>query len=394
MAGVAAAGLVLLDAGRAGRLDTLTAAVVALAVGGSAEVSAVPDAGLPFGLRGGVNVMPLGVSLTGAVLLGVLLLRRGRDGLLVRGAGAAIAILTGLAMVTRLARGTVRFQLPDLASASGGGLGAASSCSKGRLPAATGLAFGKLGGGLQPETIDAQFSLALGTVLTAALAWTLVVVGVCWLAARLRIVSVGLRALLWPLGAITIGCLLAAWALHGSAAAGGVLLVLPTAVLGMLLLGLGIPWTVRSDGPLSCALDGAGALTPDGALVWVSGTALLGYAMVIAARTSARSADRSFGGDGGMLRRAAALAGRLAPAVGALLATMALLARASVTLGATAFGFSLPVLDANLAANPLLSLWTGLVAGAAAGFVASLLVDGLGTRISVSLRAWNDRVRR
>src|SRR5687767_1243542 len=90
MAATAAAGLLLLDAGRFGGFGRLTAAAVAMAVGGSAEFGAAPAGGTPVAVRGSIDLMPLGVALTGAVVLGCLLLRH-RDGLLVRGAAAAVA---------------------------------------------------------------------------------------------------------------------------------------------------------------------------------------------------------------------------------------------------------------------------------------------------------------
>ncbi|WP_307849603.1 streptophobe family protein [Qaidamihabitans albus] len=385
MAGIAAAGLSLLDADRIGGLGALTAAVVALAVGGSAKFGAVPAGGLPVTVQGGVHVMPLGVSLVGAVVLGALLLRRGRDGLLVRGAAAAATFPAGLAMVAWAARGTVTFRLPDGTSAAGGGLGV-PGCSKGGVPAAGGLPFG---GGGPLGALDAGFSVAVGPASAAAVGWALAVVGVCWLAVRFRVAAAGLRAVLWLMGGITVVGLLVAWASGGAAAAGGVLLVLPLAVFGALLLGLGVPWTVSSEGMLSCVLDGAGPLSPGGPLIWVSGAALLGCAIVAA------SAAASAGGrPGGPLRRAADLAVRLAPVVGAVLAAMALLSRVSAGLGINAFGFSLPVLDAQVAANPLLALGAGLAGGAVAGLAGSLLVDGFRSRASVAWPTWNDQDRR
>jgi hypothetical protein len=63
---------------------------------------------------------------------------------------------------------------------------------------------------------------------------------------------------------------------------------------------------------------------------------------------------------------------------------MTLLTRVSVDVTVGAFGLSLPVFAARLTANPLLALVAGLAGGAVAGFLGSLLADG----ISVSSRAW------
>jgi hypothetical protein len=363
MAGVALAALLLLGAGRSGDLAALTATVVALAVGGSADVVAVPAGALPIAVRGAVDVMPLGVSLAGAVVLGALLLRHGRDGLAVRAVTAAVAVAAGLAAIAVPAQGNLALKLP------GGGSAGASACGPG-----TGAA-SRFGG-----AVDAGFSAAFVPTAAAAAGWALVVVGACALAVRFPVVVAGLRAAVTVFGAITAGCLLVAGVFGGAAAAGGVLLALPQAVCGVLLLGLGVPWTVTSHGVLSCALDGVEPLSPGGPLTWVPIVALLACGIVVAARIGRRP--------GGSLRRAGVLAAWFAVVTGGVLAVVTLLSRVSVELGVTAFGLSIPVLDARLAANPLLALAAGLAAGAVAGFAGSLLVDGFHSSASVSSRAW------
>ncbi|EOD64248.1 hypothetical protein H480_32808, partial [Amycolatopsis vancoresmycina DSM 44592] len=87
---------------------------------------------------------------------------------------------------------------------------------------------------------------------------------------------------------------------------------------------------------------------------------------------------------GSPVRRAVASAVRFGPAAGAVLAVVALLSRVSADVTVGAFGLSLPVFSARLAADPLLALVAGLAGGAVAGFAGSLLADG----ISVSSRAW------
>ncbi|XVS67395.1 hypothetical protein ACQPYE_15450 [Actinosynnema sp. CA-299493] len=128
-----------------------------------------------------------------------------------------------------------------------------------------------------------------------------------------------------------------------------------------------------------------GPPAPGGPLTWVAVVVLLGLGVVAAL---------SRGRDGTPPRRAARLALRLAPVVGAALGVSALLSRVSVELGVGAFGFSFPVLDARLAADPLVALGLGIAAGAAAGFSGSLLVDGVLRVASVSWPAWTDRVGR
>ncbi|QQQ79209.1 hypothetical protein IOD16_12705 [Saccharothrix sp. 6-C] len=371
MGAVAAAGLLLLDADRIGAFGGLTAAVVALAAGGSAEFGAVPASDLPFALRGGVAVVPSGVSLAGAVVLGWLLLRR-RDGLLVRGAAAAAAFPVGLAAVAWSARGAVA--LPR--GASGGGSGAAV-CG---VPAV-----GPSGRGGSVDALRAGFAVPVWPAVAGAVCWVLAVVGVCLLVARFRVAErcrPAVRGGWWTAIAVTVGCLVVAWASAGPAAAGAVLLVLPLVVSGALSLGLGVPWTVTSDGALSCVLGEVGPPAPGGPLTWVAVAGLLGLGVVAA---------RSRGRDGTPLRRAARLALWLAAVMGPVLCASALVSRVSVDLGIGAFGFSLPLLAARVAADPLVALALGAAGGAAAGFSGSLLVDGSLRVTSVSWPAWTDR---
>ncbi|MEV8435747.1 streptophobe family protein [Actinosynnema sp. NPDC051121] len=368
MAVVASAGLLLLDADRVGGFGGLTAAVVALAVGGTAEFGAAPAGELPLAVRGGVGVTPLGVSLVGAVVLGWLLLRR-RDGLPVRGAAAAVAFPAGLAVVAGFARGTVT--LPGRAAGGGGG---GSVCG---LPAA-----GRIGRGGAGDALGAGFSVPVWPVLAGAVGWVLAVVGVCWLVARFRI---ALRGVLWASGGLTAVCLVVAWVSGGSAAAGGALLVLPVVLFGVVSLGLGVPWALSSDGALSCVLDGVAPPTPGGPPTWAAVALLLGLGVVVA--WTGRW-------DGTPLRRATRLAVRLGPVVGVASGVLALLSTVTVGLRLGAFGFSLPVLEARLAADPLVATALGGAGGAAAGFAGSLLAGGFLRLASVSWPAWADRVGR
>ncbi len=395
MVGVAAAALLLLDAGRAGELRPLTAAVVTLAVSGAAEISVVPQgelpvaangtgpaptAGLsavppvaangnagpipttagslrpapsaaapgrfPISLHGTVHAMPLGVSLVGAVILGALLLRRGRAaGLGVRAAAAGVAFPAGLAAVASAARGNLTLRLP-------GGSGT-SGCAPG-LPFRGALP--------HSGSLSAAFGVDLAATAAAAAIWVLAVAGVCWAVLRFRAFAAGLRGALIALGGLTAVCLLVAVVFGGAAAAGGVLLVLPQVVAAVLVLGLGVPMTL----PCGAAPS----------LTWVAAVVLLGCGVVVAARTRHRPTSTA--------RRAAVIAVRLALVLGAVLGVLTLLSRVSLELGVAVFSFPIPV----LAANPVLALVAGLAAGALAGFAGSLLVDGFRSRFSVSSRTW------
>jgi hypothetical protein len=364
MAGTAAAGLLLLNADRVGRVDRLTAAVVAMAAGGPADVSVVPAGGLPIAVQGQIQVMPLGVSLVGVVVLGALLLRRGRSGMLMRGASAAVAFTAGLGAMAAFARGT--FTLPSgPARAAAGGVG---GCSTGASTP-----FGDAG---SVDTLQAGFRVAAGATMVGAAGWALAVVGLCWLAVRFPVVAGTLRAARWPVIGTAAVCVLAAWAFGGPAVVGGVLLALPAAVCGAFLLGLGVPWVMHADGALSCVLDGGWSPAGGGVLTLLSGAVLLALGVTVAARTDR---DRT----GGPLRRAAGLALRLAPVVALALAVLTLLSRVSVELGVQAFIIAVPVLEVRLAPNPWGALVAGLGAGAAAGFAGVLLVHAFRRRTSV-----------
>ncbi|WP_439385623.1 streptophobe family protein [Amycolatopsis lexingtonensis] len=215
-----------------------------------------------------------------------------------------------------------------------------------------------------PTHLEAAFSVAVGPTLAAALVWGLVVVGACWLIARFPSVATTLRALRWPLAGLAVVCLTAAGVLGGAAAAGAVLLLLPQLLPAVVLTGLGVPWHFGTTGLLSCAPD-----TTFPAAHWIAGVVLLGLGITVGLRRRRPP-----------LRQAA----ELAAVVGGVLAGTALLSRFSVDLSVTAFGFSVPVLGAELAANPLLALAAGVVGGAVAGFAGNLLARA----ISVSSRAW------
>ncbi|MFI0911323.1 streptophobe family protein [Streptomyces abikoensis] len=192
MAGVAAAGLHLLGADAAGSLGSLTAAVVVLAVGGSITPSGSVEA---FGLTGAgahttIDIAPLGVSLVGALLLGMVFARslrplgpavRGAE-LLARAAAVALLFLLVLGGLVWAASSTVTFD--------GGGLGLGSTGGgTTRIPGLGDI--GDIGGGLPGRLGDlAQakasvgFTVRPGASLLGGLAWVLGVLLVTLLSAR------------------------------------------------------------------------------------------------------------------------------------------------------------------------------------------------------------------
>ncbi|MDR7276303.1 hypothetical protein [Catenuloplanes atrovinosus] len=381
MAGTAVGGLLLLDAGRFGRVDRLTAALVAMAAGGPAEVGAAPG-GLPIAVQARVEVIPLGISLVGAVVLGVLLLWRGRERLLLRGASAVAVVAGGVGVAAWAARGPVTAPVGD--ALTGGGAAPRCASSGAGLPfPGTGLPFG---GGGSLSSLDGVVAVAAGPAVLGAAGGALAVVAVCLLVARFPASAAGLRTLGWSASVLAVLGVLGVWIVAGPAAAGGVVLASPVAVGGAVLLGLGVPWPVHVDGALSCVLDGGVALPAGGMLVVVAGVILVAAGVVVASVTVRA---------GGPVRRAVVFAAWFGPVTGAVLGVLAVLSRASAEVGVRALLFSVPVLEVRAAPDPWLALLAGVVAAAAAGFVASLLADGLRWRPSGSGRTASqiDRAR-
>jgi len=247
--------------------------------------------------------------------------------------------------------------------------------ARGKLPLPDGVAAGgcgRSGGSARlpvSGALDAGFSVAAGPAMVGALAGALAVLGACWAGTRFPARTASVRAVGWLAGGLTVLGLTLAWAFGGPTAAGAVLLALPQLVSGVLLLGLGVPWTITTAGLLPCTPD----LSPGGPASWVAAVVLLACGVAVRSHRP-----------GTPLRRAVASAARFAPAAGAVLAVVTLLSRISVDVTVSAFGLSLPVFAARLTADPLLALVAGLAGGAVAGFAGSLLADG----ISVSSRVW------
>ncbi|SEF20108.1 hypothetical protein SAMN05421837_101231 [Amycolatopsis pretoriensis] len=210
--------------------------------------------------------------------------------------------------------------------------------------------------------MEATYSVAAGPTIAGALGFALIVIAACWLITRFPSTATTLRALRWPLAALTAVSLIAAGALGGTTAAGAVLLLLPQLIPAAVLTGLGVPWHLT--GIPSCAPD-----TSFPATHWIAAAVLLGCGIAVALRRRRPP-----------LRQAT----ELAAITGGVLAAVALLSRFSVDLSVTVFGFSVPVFGAHLAANPLLALAAGAAGGACAGLAGNLLVRA----ISVSSRAW------
>lgn len=287
MAGVAALGLHLLDADATASLGPMTAAVVALAAGGSVTPSGDVSA---FGLTGAeaataVTLAPLGVSLVGALLLSWSFLRslRGRrtvvplSELLVR-AGAVVALFVAL-------MGGLAWAGKDVVTLDGSALGLDDLPGTGGGGGGGGLSIPGLGdlgdlGGLLPDRlgdlVDARASVGftVDTVptLLGGLCWSAGVLVVALLASRRtplprgwEVVHRAVRPAVSALTAVALltvvaGLAAAAYAAigddHPRRIAGAALLGAPNGTWLGLSLGLLVPWDGRATGPLAVFLPG------------------------------------------------------------------------------------------------------------------------------------------
>ncbi|MET3985916.1 streptophobe family protein [Streptomyces sp. PvR034] len=266
MVGVAALGLHLLGADAAGgSLGAMTAAVVVLAMGGSVtptgDVSVFGVAGA--GARTGLDVMPLGVALAGALVLGFFFLRSLRVGAGPAELVARAALVAGLLVATAGALGWFGH---DVVTLDGALLP--------RTPAKVVIpGIGDVGGLLPDRVGDligararVGFAVETGPTLGGAAVWVCGVLAVALLASRrgpavlARLRPAVSAVLAMVLVAVAAGLGAAVWAAVGDAHPGRVLgaalLGAPNGAWVGLLLGLFVPFDGRVSGD-------AGRLLPD-----------------------------------------------------------------------------------------------------------------------------------
>ncbi|MDX2604451.1 streptophobe family protein [Streptomyces caniscabiei] len=439
---VSALALSLLDAGSVGSLGSLTAAVTVLAVGGS--LSAGPDmsgaaessgsglAGL-FGGGGGMSpamsgsaaVTPLGVTLVGAVVLWFVFSRRLRHHrfdageLAARAAGAGGAALFALVVLAGLAKGTITLpaSLTDRGEGGGGLGGSGSGGMLGRL-----LGGGGAGAASEPTM---TYHVGVGSVALGALVWVAVALGVgCVISRRVKVPLGGVTDRLRPgwapgLSAIVRMLLLMAAVAQvavafvglvvggrASMAAGAALLLAPNAVAVLLSLGVGGSWTasteaVRSEGgnPLSGLLGALGGgerpVEPDrheqlrelsvgGLPLWLVALVVTGLSLVACAFVASRHADprhmRPLHPYRGRFSPHLGLAERFGLGTAVVLGAACAAAEMSGRFSASMFGSEMGGKQAQLDGSLPTILMGGLVAGAAAGLVGSLLYRAMTPR--------------
>ncbi|WP_062649907.1 streptophobe family protein [Streptomyces maremycinicus] len=283
MAGTAALGLHLLEADSAGSLGPMTAAVVALAAGGSVTPSGDVSA---FGLTGAeaataIEITPLGVSLVGALLLSWFFLRSLRAaGVVVAPAELLARVGTVVALYVAMLGGLVwaghdvitldggALGLDDLPGGGGGGGG-------GGGPEIPGL--GDIGGLLPDrlgDLVDAKaavgFTVDTAPTLLGGLGWSLGILLIALLASRRtplpagweavhRVVRPAVSAVVTVLlVAVAAGFAAAAYAAigddHPRRIAGAALLGAPNGVWLGIPIGLFVPWDGRATGALTGVL--------------------------------------------------------------------------------------------------------------------------------------------
>ncbi|MGW2354526.1 streptophobe family protein [Actinacidiphila glaucinigra] len=411
MVGAAALGLHLLGADTAGSLGPMTAAVVAMAVGGKV----VPSGDVAvFGLGGAggagrLELMPLGVGLIGALLLAWVFLRSLRGaGLTVPGgelaarAGAVVVLfVTLLGALAWAGEDTIALDGAPLGGDKGGGL-------TDGLPGIGDLG-GGLGDGLQ-DLIDAKasvsFHVATGRSLLGGLLWVLVVLLLALLSSRRtplppaleglhRVVRPAASALRWVLLlAVAAGCAAAGYAAvtgdEPGRIAGAALLGAPNGVWLAVPLGLFVSWRGTATGELAKVLpDPLDRLLSTSAeepvaparlaeydqRVWLLTVAaalmMLAAGALAAARTPRWGATR------------AGYAGRCAVRLGLVTAVafplLVWVTGVSVDAGVSVFGFDAVGAGIDLHGSLPLAFLLGAVWGALAGGAGALLALATGT---------------
>ncbi|MER6314918.1 streptophobe family protein [Streptomyces sp. NPDC001581] len=396
MAGVAALGLHLLGADAAGgSLGAMTAAVVVLAVGGtvtpSGDVSAFGVVGA--GAETSLDVMPLGVTLAGALVLGCVFVRSLRAGAGPGETAARVLALTALFVATA---GGLAWAGHDVVTVDGTEL--PRTPAKVEVPG-----IGDIGG-LLPDRIGdlietrtrIGFSVETEPTLLGAGAWALAVLAVALLVSRrgpaalARIRPAASAVLTMLLVAVAAGLAAAVWAALGDAhprrVVGAALLGAPNGSWLGVLLGLFVPVRGAVEGtparllpdPLDDLLAGSARepvtvarLAEYDGRVWllVVGVALLllSAGVLAAVRTPVRASVRTPG------RGVLGCAARMSAVTAATLAGLVWLTGLSADASLAVLGVDAVDAGVELRGSVPLALLLGAVWGAGAGAAGALL---------------------
>ncbi|MEU1461806.1 streptophobe family protein [Streptomyces sp. NPDC005727] len=415
MTATAALGLHLLRADAAGSLGPLTAAVVALGAGGSVSPSADVSA---FGLKGAevhtaVEITPLGVSLTGALLLSGFFLRSLRTAgvviapseLLAR-AGTVVALFVAmLGGLARIGHGVVPVDGGSLGLGElpgGGGKGGTGIPGLGDI------------GGLLPDRIGdlvhaeaaVGFTVDTAPTLLGGLGWSAGVLLIALLASRRaplppgwdavhRVVRPAVSALVTVLLlAVAAGLAAAAYAAtgddHPGRIAGAALLGAPNGVWLGIPLGLFVPWDGRATGALGGVLPHpldrllstsqdqsvtVGRLAGLDGRVWLLAVAAAVAMLLAGVLTAVRTPVPGGTGTAGFAGRCALRLGTVTALAWPLLAW---LTDVSVDASLSVLGFDAFGAGIELHGRTGMALLLGAVWGAGAGAVGALLARALG----------------
>ncbi|MFI6617788.1 streptophobe family protein [Streptomyces sp. NPDC050528] len=450
MAAVAWLALWLLHAGSVGSPGTRAMALAAMAVGGSVSAGSVNSGaggggsgsmgsmlsglfgggggGMSPSMSGAADLMPLGVTLVGSVVLWLAFSRRLRQRpvttreLGARAAGAGAAALLAFMLVATLAHGTFSMPASAMSRGLGGGQGAgASGAGSGALGALGGMLGGSGSGGGTPADTTMSYDVHVGSTAFGALVWVAVVLALGCLVGRRVRVSLGgavdrvrpgwapslaavVRTLL-VLVAVPMALLTFVGAVVGGrvgTAAGGVLLLAPNALAVLLTLGVGSPWTaathpVQSQGgnPLASLMGALGggqqaataqqtdrtehlrSLSAGGWPLWLGALAVTVVVLLVCARAAARNtapADaRPLHRYDGPVARHLGVAERFGVVTAVVLGSAVGLAGASGHFGVSMFGSEMGGTRAELSGSVLWTVVFGLLVGGVAGFLGSLL---------------------
>ncbi|MFD0328497.1 streptophobe family protein [Streptacidiphilus monticola] len=410
MAAVGALGVHLLGLDKYADLGGVTAALVAMAVGG--KVSPTGDVSV-FGLdaaqaQADIGIVPLGLTVVGALVLGRLFVRPlGRLGrlevaeLAARALSAVVAFLVLIALVAWAGNGTVTVKLDSLTgSGSSGSSGSSGGDPLGGLGDLGGLLGGIVGGNTKPTV---GFKVDLGPTLGWGLLWVVGVLVVAYLASR----RAALPAAWAPLarqvrpavstvvtlltGAIAVGALagvVVGLTGNGGARTIGVLLGTPNGVFLALPLGMFVPLTGKASGlltqflpaPVNQLLKGGSGqsitvphLAQLDGRVWLLPVAvalfLLACGVMAAVRTPRPVLPES------LAKEAGGTALRLGVVLAVAVPLMLALAEVSINADVGVFGiFSVKGSGVSISGNLGLGFVLGLVEGAVFGFLGTLLV--------------------
>ncbi|GGO81158.1 hypothetical protein GCM10012280_04690 [Wenjunlia tyrosinilytica] len=378
----------------------------------------------PAGAQGGIGIMPLGVSLVGALLLAWVFLRPLRTGPVAVGelvarvvstAALFVAVLGGLAWA---GHDTVSIDGSALGGAGGKGGGGGGGLLDG-IPGIGGSGdlgdlgdLGDFGDGLEDlvkSHSSVGFHVNTGATLLRGLVWVLAVVVIALVASRRTALPRGwefVSRAVRPAASALVRVLLMA-ALAGAAAGlyaaatgdepgritGGVLLGAPNGAWLAVPLGLFVPWDGSVSGPLAqflpAPVDRLLNGHPGGRQITLSRLAeldgrvwLLPVAVVLMMLTAgvlnAANAPLPQGGRPGTLRLAASAAVRLGVATAVALPLLVRVTGVSVDANVSVFGIDAVGAGLKLNGDAVTAVALGAVWGAAAGFAGALMFAAAG----------------